>query len=228
MNIASRIVGDDSRIEIYNSAVTTTMGWKPVPLDVTEHRQVVGQTVGTTADPFVLNGTLSTVANDLRATTDPAIKRTAASITYELDDVKGLRPGTYMVNTYANHATVKTKNDWAKDAFGFTTFQIGTEKEELRVAGKCAQCHGNTVMHVNERNVHRAKFENAPDACKACHDYGRPGTGEGYSRTGGTSPTAGQATAPNPSWQGCMADTEVRTWSTRKTYTPAIPTWPVR
>lgn len=185
VNILSNVAGANSRIEIYNSPVTTKMGWKPVPLNITEHGQVIGQTVGTTIEPFVLIGTLSTVPNNLRATNDPAIKRTAASITYQLDDVTGLKPGTYIVNAYANLATGKTKNGWAKDAFGFTTFQIGAEKEEPKVAGNCTTCHGNTIMHLNEANVHPAQFN--PDPCKACHDYDRPGTGEGYSRTGGTS-----------------------------------------
>jgi hypothetical protein len=187
VNILSNTAGAGSRIEIYNSPVTTKLGWKSGPLDIIENGVVVGKTAGTTMEPYVVIGTLSTVADNLRTTNNPAIKRSADSITYQLDDVAGLKPGTYMVDMYTNLATGKTQNGWPRSAFGFTTFQVGAETVEPKVAENCEKCHGNTVMHLNESHVHPATFANAPDACKACHDYDRPGTGEGYSSTGGTS-----------------------------------------
>ena len=123
----------------------------------------MGQTVGTTVEPDVVIGTLSTIAKNLRATTDPAIKRTAANITYQLDDVAGLKPGTYMAYTYANLATGTTKNGWPKDAFGITTFQVGTETPEPKVAGNCTVCHDKTTS---------GTWKTAPSrlACLSCHD----------------------------------------------------------
>ena len=190
VNINSTVKGDKSRIEIYNSPVTTKMGWKPGGLDIIEHGAVVGKTVGTTVEPFVLIGAPSTVANTLRGTSDPAVKRTADAITYQLDDVAGLAPGTYIANMYTTAAGVTTKNGWARSAFGLVEFQVGTATPEPKIAGNCAQCHGDTIMHLNERNVHPARYD--PDGCKACHDYQRWGTGDGFSRTGGTS-TSGWA-----------------------------------
>ncbi|HEX9017083.1 MAG TPA: hypothetical protein VF960_13900 [Chloroflexota bacterium] len=177
--------GEKSRIEIYDSPVTAKMGWKPVGLDVVEHGKVVGQTVGTTMEPFVVIGAPSTVANNLLGSSDPAATRTADSITYQLDDVAGLQPGTYMVQMYTNIAGVNTSLGWPRSAFGHAEFQIGTATPEPKVAGNCATCHANTVMHLNESHVHPAQFD--PDQCKACHDYQRFGTGEGFSRTGGNS-----------------------------------------
>ncbi len=184
VNIASKLVGEGSKIEIYNSAVTTIMGWKPVGLNITEHGVVVGKTVGTTMEPYVVIGTLSTVANNLRATTDPAIKRTAASITYQLDDVAGLKAGTYMVHMYTLPIAGKF-TDVAKTANGLITFQVGTATPSKKVATNCTECHGNTIWHLDAGPIHAAPFDT--DWCTACHDYSRPGTGEGYSRTGGTS-----------------------------------------
>lgn len=188
INLRSTVAGDKSRFEIYNSAVTTSMGWKPGGLDILEHGKAVGKTVGTTMEPFVAIGAVNTMANDLRS--DPAATRTIAKIIYQMDDVAGLKPGTYTAFTYANPAGVKTKNGWARSAFGMVTFQVGTATTEPAVAANCGTCHGKTIMHLNESNVHPAPFD--PEACKACHDYWRSGTGEGFSRTGGTS-TSGWA-----------------------------------
>jgi hypothetical protein len=190
VTIKSKVLGDNSMIEIYNSAVTTKMGWKPAGLDIIEHGEVIGQTVGTTAEPYVIIGAVSTVASDLRSITDTALRAAADKIVYQLDDVAGLKPGTYMAYMYTNISGSKTSNGWPRSAFGITTFQVGTETPEPKIAGNCAQCHGNTVMHLNESHVHPALFD--PDYCKACHDYGRSGTGDSFSRTGGNS-TSGWA-----------------------------------
>jgi len=45
-------------------------------------------------------------------------------------------------------------------------------------------------MHFNSGSIHPQPFDT--DYCRACHDYGRTGSGEGYARTGGTS-TSGWA-----------------------------------
>lgn len=191
VTIRSNLMGDNSKIAIYNSAVTTTMGWKNMTkVDIIREGVVVGQTSGVTVEPYIVAAAPSTIANDLRSTTDSSVTRTTASVKYQLGDVAGLKSGTYVANVYANLAGVTTANGWARDAFGLVTFQVGTETPEKKVAANCVQCHGNTVMHLNERNVHPAKFD--PDGCKACHDYKRYGTGEGYGNSGGSS-TSGWA-----------------------------------
>lgn len=196
VTIKSNVTGDNSKIAIYNSPVTTTMGWKnTAKRDIIREGVVVGQTLGVTVEPYVVVGVPSD-ANDLRSTTDPSVTRNPINIKYQLGDVAVLKPGTYMASVYANQAGVTTANGWAKSAFGLVTFQVGTETPELKVAGNCTACHGNTVMHLNERNVHPAKYD--PDGCKSCHDYQRWGTGEGYNTTGGTSTSgwAGYGTKP--------------------------------
>jgi hypothetical protein len=192
VNIQTKITGDQSRIEIYNSPVTTKMGWKGAPgADIIREGKVVGKTSGITVEPYVIVANVSTVANDLRSTTDPNVKRNVNNITYQLDDVAGLTPGTYVASSYANLAGVTTRLGWPRDAFGNVTFQVGTETPEPKIAENCQSCHGDTVMHLNERNVHPGLFD--VDFCHACHDYAKyGGTGEGFSNSGGTS-TSGWA-----------------------------------
>jgi hypothetical protein len=190
VTIASTVKGSGSRLEIYNSPVTTKMGWKAAGLDITKDGTVIGHTTGVSVEPYVVVANLSTVTNTLRGTADPAVTRTADKIAYQLDDVKGLTPGTYMAEVYTNVAGVVTKNGWARAAFGIVTFQVGTATPEPKVAENCTQCHGNTVMHLNEAHVHPGLFDT--DYCLACHDYGRTGTGDLFNTTGGNS-TSGWA-----------------------------------
>src|SRR5881394_1301166 len=92
VNIKTLIQGDNDRIEIYNGDVTTAMVWKRPP--------------NTVLEPDVTVAASSTAANDLRALSDPLeysdpmVTRANASITYQLDDVAGLTPGTYHVYAY--------------------------------------------------------------------------------------------------------------------------------
>ena len=217
INVLSKIQGDKSRFEIYNSAVTTKMGWKPIGLNIIEHGKVVGKTVGTTMEPFVVIGALSTASNDLRPRTDPLnytdpnVTRNYNNVTYQLDDVAGLKPGTYFIHTYVvpNGVLAGTgagptgqPNAAAKalgvshEGAGHLDFQVGTETPDKKVATNCTNCHGSNICHLNEGAIHSAPFD--PDYCKACHDYNRTGVGEGYSRTGGTSTSgwAGYGTKP--------------------------------
>ncbi|MBI4283758.1 MAG: hypothetical protein HY663_04740, partial [Chloroflexi bacterium] len=93
INLLSNIQGGSSRFEIYNSPVTTKMGWKALGRDITREGKVVGQTAGVTMEPYVIIGNVSTAAVDMRLPTDPLnytdpnVSRNAASITYPLDDV---------------------------------------------------------------------------------------------------------------------------------------------
>lgn len=190
VNIRSNIQGANSRFEIYNSAVTTKMGWKPGPLDLIEHGKVVGKTAGTTMEPYVVIGNFSYPYNDLRKLSDPLdysdpnVTRNVENITYQLDDVAGLKPGTYMVYMYTLPVAGKF-TDMNKTAFGLMTFQVGTETPDKKVATNCTNCHGNTIWHLDEGPIHAEPFDT--DYCKACHDYARYATGDSFSRLGGTS-----------------------------------------
>ncbi|MBI4331559.1 MAG: cytochrome c3 family protein [Chloroflexi bacterium] len=215
VTLLSNIVGaPTSRFEIYNGPVTTKMGWKPGPLPLISEGVVYRRTAGTTMEPYVVQGAVSIPANDMRPRsdplnfTDPLVIRSADKVTYQLDDVKGLKPGTYMIYSYvipngilagtlakpgpagAPTAAARPLN-MSRTAIGFMTFQVGTETPEKKVATNCSSCHSDTIWHLDEGPIHPAPFD--ADYCKACHDYQRwSGTGDLFPRTGGNS-TAGWA-----------------------------------
>ncbi len=215
VTIASTVLGaPTSRLEIYNSPVTTKMGWKPGPLPLVKDGVTYGMTAGTIVEPYVVMGNVSIPANDLRPRsdplnfTDPLVIRSADQVTYQLDDVKGLTPGTYMIYAYvipngvlagtvakpgpagAPNAAAKALNV-SRTGIGFMTFQVGAETPEKKVATGCADCHADTIWHLDEGPIHPEPFDT--DYCKACHDYQRwSGTGDLFARTGGNS-TSGWA-----------------------------------
>ncbi len=196
VTIASTVLGAGSRIEIYNSNVTTVMGWKRPGLALSRG----GKTSGDSAEPRVLVAALSTASNDLRS--DPRSVKTAANIKYQLDDVAKLKPGTYFAYSYVNTVgRIDVPNvvipQAAKDigftrttGIGFISFQVGTETPDKKVATNCKDCHGDTIWHLDEGPIHAEPFDT--DYCLACHDYQRWGTGDLFSRVGGNS-TSGWA-----------------------------------
>ncbi len=94
---------------------------------------------------------------------DPRFTRTATSMVYQLDDVKGLKPGTYSAWAETMPGTAGALGGW-----GLVNFQVGTEVVEKKIATNCTQCHGDTRMHASFFAV---QFN--PDICKSCHDYKR-------------------------------------------------------
>ena len=172
--------GERSRIEIYNSTVTAKMGWKAA---------------GVTMEPYVLVGRASSQNNDLRALTsvdpaldyiDPDVTRNAGNITYTLrGKFADLIPGTYCVYTYFIPKAGQIKGFSNPVAFALKTFQVGTATEEQKVATNCTDCHGDSIMHLYEANIHPGKFD--PDYCRACHDYAHYNTGDTFVNQGGTS-----------------------------------------
>ncbi len=176
VKIQSRVRGANARIEIYNGPVTTDMGWKAA---------------GVTLEPDVTTSAISTPANNLLGASDPLldyvdpnITKTTNNITYQLSDVAGLEAGTYFVyaldvpksNLLANYAN--------PCGIGFINFQVGKTNADKTVA-TCLDCHGDTVFHLDWGHPHPAPFDS--DACKACHDYGHPNTGDMFKNQGGTS-----------------------------------------
>jgi len=186
VTVRSNLQGDKSRIEIYNSPVTTTMGWKRAGVPMASG----GLTAGVTVEPYVVIGQGSYPINDLRKLSDPLdysdpnVTRSVGNITYQLDGAAGLTPGTYMIYVWVQPAAGKIAG-LTRSTIGFLNFQVGTETVEKPVATNCTQCHGNTIWHLDEGPQHPEPFN--PDYCKACHDYSRYATGEGFDRLGGTS-----------------------------------------
>jgi Outer membrane cytochrome MtrC/MtrF-like, domains II/IV len=116
--------------------------------------------------------------NDLRIhndpnKNDPRITRTATSIVYQLDDVAGLKPGTY--TTFVEVTPSSVLGGWQ-----VMNFQVGTATVEPKVATNCTDCHGDTRRHVEYFAV---KFNT--DICKSCHDYEHQGQSIGWAYPGG-------------------------------------------
>lgn len=93
------------------------------------------------------------------ANEDPKITRSATEISYQLDNVDGLRPGTYT-------ASVEIMPASPLGAWAVLNFQVGTQTEESKVCTNCTDCHDDTRMHASYFAV---QFN--PDVCKSCHDY---------------------------------------------------------
>jgi Outer membrane cytochrome MtrC/MtrF-like, domains II/IV len=102
--------------------------------------------------------------NDFRVRTDPnnedpRVTRSATAVTYQLDDVASLEPGTYT-------AFVEVMPSAPLGGWALLNFQVGTATEEPMVATNCTDCHDDTRMHSSYFAV---QFN--PDICKNCHDY---------------------------------------------------------
>ncbi len=97
---------------------------------------------------------------------DPRIVRSAAGITYQLDDVAGLEPGTYT-------AFVEIMPAVPLGAWAMVNFQVGTQTEEPKICTNCTDCHDDTRMHASYFAV---QFN--PDICKSCHDYQHQSSGK--------------------------------------------------
>lgn len=167
VNIKTSIPGASARIEIYNGDVTTALGLKAA---------------GVTMEPDVTVAQGSTQANDLRS--DARATKSAASITYQLDDVGSLATGTYNVFMYYVPVAGKVPGMTVTTGIGHMTFQVGTTNIEAKIATNCKDCHGEVIFHFTE-HIHPEPFD--VDYCVACHDYNRQGTGEGFKNQGGTS-----------------------------------------
>ncbi|MHB8521466.1 MAG: multiheme c-type cytochrome [Limisphaerales bacterium] len=177
VSIKTLIQGANARFEIYNGDVTTAMGWKRGP--------------NTIMEPDVTVAASFTPANDLRALSDPLdysdpmVTRTTTNITYQLDDVTGLTPGTYGIYVYQLPKAGKIPGLTNLVGIGHLMFQVKTATPEKKVATNCADCHGDTIWHLSEGPIHPEPFDT--DYCTACHDYGHPSTGDMFKNQGGTS-----------------------------------------
>ncbi|MBI2863739.1 MAG: hypothetical protein HYX94_04165 [Chloroflexi bacterium] len=187
VTIKSNVKGAKSRIDIYNSPVTTKMGWKPAGIKSAATGWVGS---GVTQEPMSILARTSYSNVDLRKLSDPLdfadpnVTRSVGNITYQLDEVKGLPAGTYGIYSYVLPVAGKVPG-LPKTGVGFMTFQVGTETEERKVATNCKDCHGNTIWHLDEGPIHAEPFDT--DYCLACHDYGRTEIGDGFANQGGSS-----------------------------------------
>jgi hypothetical protein len=102
--------------------------------------------------------------------------RTAKEVTYTLDPVDDLAPGTYVAKIEINDRGNKTTDvDFQSPTVGQVTFQVGTATEEPPPANGCGSCHTDPtdkVGFVLDYTRHNKLFNNvAVDSCGSCHDY---------------------------------------------------------
>jgi hypothetical protein len=133
------------------------------------------------------------------ANNDPKAVRNAGNITYTLDPVDNLEPGTYIVDIeFADRGRV-TPSPSTAPAVNYVaptvtrvTFQVKTPDEELPPANNCDSCHqanGNGLIVDVSR--HNKKLDHtAVDLCGNCHDYmpQNPTGGTGLSGWSGARP----------------------------------------
>lgn len=112
---------------------------------------------------------------DVTKVTGVLSRATTGNLQYQLNDVAGLAPGTYVAFV---QATRKSSAGVVPKAMSMAlaTFQVGQAAEEKRVAYGCPDCHSTTVWHDNATNGvpgnHPAAFNT--DYCGSCHDYEAP------------------------------------------------------
>jgi OmcA/MtrC family decaheme c-type cytochrome len=105
---------------------------------------------------------------------DPKVTWTKGSITYALDPVDDLKPGTYVASVEITDRGRIDESNYQTPSVAKKTFQVGTATEELAVAGNCALCHqgpnGRGVV-VDYTRHYKILDNTAVDQCGACHDY---------------------------------------------------------
>ncbi len=113
------------------------------------------------------------------ALNDPKASWTTGSITYELDPVDDLVPGTYMINVeFADRGRPSVAANYRTPSIAVATFQVKQAAEEKQVAGNCTSCHwssnevGQGVGFTLDPVRHNKPFNaQALDQCGGCHDY---------------------------------------------------------
>jgi hypothetical protein len=137
-------------------------------------------------------GTASTASNRLAQQTDPSkndpkVSWSTDAITYTLDPVDDLAPGTYIAKIeMADRGTVVTAVNYKTPTVARIKFQVKSAVEELAPATNCGLCHTSGVDDPAQQNNgapesergmvfdptrHHKVFNNtAVDLCGNCHD----------------------------------------------------------
>jgi len=168
VGVRSRNLGRVASLQLQSSAVTTAV----FAGDVTAHLPS-----GFTAVNNVAQRT--NPAND-----DPKATRTIGAITYQLDPVDDLAPGTYVASVeIADRGRISATN-YKTPSVGKVAFQVKTATVEKPPAGNCASCHQgpNGRGFILDFSRHYKIFsDDALDQCGACHDYQpQSATGSGW------------------------------------------------
>ncbi|MEK7354089.1 MAG: hypothetical protein AABZ77_06265 [Chloroflexota bacterium] len=162
------VINPNTMLEPKVSTNVTAGEWRGGRLFVSGPREGTKPVLTTAA--LADNKTYTYAANDFRVRLkptdeDPRITRSGTAITYQLDDVKNLKAGTYTAFVYVVPAT-------GTGGSALINFQVGTETPDKLIATNCTTCHEDTRMHGPTLAL---PFN--PDYCKNCHDYERQRAG---------------------------------------------------
>ncbi|MBK6684773.1 MAG: OmcA/MtrC family decaheme c-type cytochrome [Deltaproteobacteria bacterium] len=107
------------------------------------------------------------------ANNDPKVAWDTGAITYTLDPVDDLVPGTYVASIEITDRGRIDAVNYQTPSVATVTFQVGTATEELPPARNCNSCHQGPDGRgfVLDFSRHNKLFgDNAVDQCGACHD----------------------------------------------------------
>ena len=107
------------------------------------------------------------------AANDPKARWDRGAITYQLDPVDDLAPGTYVASAQVSGRGRVSDRNYKTPSVGKVTFQVGTPTEELAPAGNCGMCHQGpqgTGLVVDFLRHYKILDNTAVDGCGACHD----------------------------------------------------------
>jgi OmcA/MtrC family decaheme c-type cytochrome len=105
---------------------------------------------------------------------DPKVAWTTGAITYTLDPVNDLEPGTYVASVEIGDRGRISGTDYKTPSVAKTTFQVGTATEEVGPANNCESCHWgpeDTGFVLDFARHNKLFNSSAVDQCGACHDY---------------------------------------------------------
>lgn len=157
VGLRSRNLGDVFSVQLTAGAVTTAVFGG----DVTAHLPT-GSTTGN-------NVSRRTVA----ANNDPRARWAAGAITYQLDPVDDLAPGTYIVSVeIADRGRIDADN-YGTPSVATLPFQVKVADAERPVAAGCNSCHQNDMgrgLVLDPSRHNKILSDTAPDQCGSCHD----------------------------------------------------------
>ena len=105
---------------------------------------------------------------------DPKASWSKGAITYELDAVDDLAPGTYVASVEIADAGRIDDDNYRSPSVTWITFQVGQADEELPPADNCDECHQNVEgdgLVFDPARHYKLLGQDAIDQCGACHDY---------------------------------------------------------
>jgi predicted CXXCH cytochrome family protein len=158
VSIRSRNLGDLYSLQLGAGAVTTSVFGGDTAV------KVIG---GSTP-----SNSIAKQANP--ANNDPKVQWSTGYITYTLDPVADLAPGTYVVSVEIGDRGRKSATDYKTPSVAWATFRVGTATPEPPVAAGCDACHqspGGQGLVLDFSRHNKKLGADAIDQCAGCHDY---------------------------------------------------------